>query len=162
MVTQYSKHFHLHTILCPLPVVFFETLKHPFLSFLFFHLLVSVILPFEPLPPSLSLSFLVVPGPVDYLTAIPSFFKIYYVWRKPLAPNGIITSYTIHYESNSTSESSSGTVSGPQTCFSTPEGHEMGSEVNLTVVAFTSIGAGVPTTLTAYTLSRPRECLPYN
>ena len=96
-----------------------------------------------------------VPGPVASLTAVPSFFTVFYTWRGPLAPNGIITTYSIQYTSTNTQGSS--TVSGSQRCFRTPDSYNMGSEVNLTVVAFTAVGPGAPTTITAHTLTRPCE-----
>ena len=96
-----------------------------------------------------------VPGPVASLTAIPSFFKICYTWREPQAPNGIITDYSIQYASSGSSSTS--TILGSQNSFRTPDSYDMGSQVNLTVVAFTAAGSGAPTAITATTLTRPRE-----
>ncbi|CAI8032674.1 Receptor-type tyrosine-protein phosphatase F, partial [Geodia barretti] len=94
-----------------------------------------------------------VPGPVASLTAIPSFFKICYTWREPQAPNGIITDYSIQYASSGSSSTS--TILGSQNSFRTPDSYDMGSQVNLTVVAFTAAGPGAPTAITATTLTRP-------
>ena len=97
-----------------------------------------------------------VPGPVTNLKAVPSFFKVLYTWQEPLNPNGIITTYQMNF---TTTDSSTDSILCPQTSFLAPTRYEMGAEVNLTVVAFTAVGAGQPTTLTVSTLSRPRECL---
>ena len=105
---------------------------------------------------SLSLS-LSVPGPVGYISAVPSFFMITITWEEPEIPNGIITKYEVVYGPTTFPQFSRIEDISTGTSFTTPDDLERGTEYTFTVTAHTRVGPGQPTTATISTLDRPRN-----
>ena len=106
---------------------------------------------------SSSLSPYLAPGPVVMIAAFPSFFKIRITWGPPERPNGIITVYEVSYEPTDSSQPPATTNTGLETSFTTPSDLEQGTEFIFTVTASTSVGPGVPESVTESTITRPRE-----
>ena len=70
-------------------------------------------------------------------------------------PNGIITHYEVFYGPTDTMEPLNSTTTDLKTIFTTPYHIEPGTELNLTVRAYTNAGPGEPKSIIVSTLNKP-------
>lgn len=101
------------------------------------------------------------PGPVSSITAVPSFFTITITWEEPVLPNGNITHYQVFYGPTNSTKPLENTTIDLKTNFTTPY-IDLGTEVNITLRAYTRVGPGESTTVLVSTLKSLRKKSTYN
>jgi len=98
-----------------------------------------------------------VPGPVRNISSSVTFFQITISWEKPDRPNGVIIAYEVSYHPTADPQSVTRVNTSDLAISLTVSGLQSGTELTFTVRAYTRVGAGETSAVTAVTYISARE-----